>query len=150
MVGYPLHQPVSPLGTEFVNSFIRLGLVSFHSTNQRYHTVQLSHGVALLRLWLRPTHFPYGLLLWAAWSRLLLVPPSKYQCLVCGLVALQFCLECWLYSVFASSCSLWHQRPCPVWGFTTLYTTLERFCVALLCHTEVFIIDVPGPPLDVC
>ena len=31
---------------------------------------------------------PFGLLLWAAWSRLSLVPPSKYRCPVCGLVAL--------------------------------------------------------------
>ena len=53
-------------------------------------TVQLSYGVAHLRLRLRPTLLPYGQLLWAAWSRLLLVPPSKYQCLVCVLVALQF------------------------------------------------------------
>ena len=30
-------------------------------------------------------------------------------------------------------------------GVLLLYTTLERFCVALRCRTEVFIIDVPGP-----
>ena len=38
---------------------------------------------------------------------------------------------------------------CPVWGVTTLYTTLERFDVALRCYTEVFILDVPGPFLDI-
>ena len=39
--------------------------------------------------------------------------------------------------------------PLHVWGVATLYTTLERCRVALRCRTEVFIIDVPGPPLDV-
>ena len=130
---------------EFV-LFRRLDLPAPHHAALSHCPVKPWRGTLRLR---QNPPFPYGLLLWAAWSRLLLVPPSKYRCLVCGLVALQFCEECWSYSAFASSFSLWHQRPCPVWGFITLYTTLERFCVALLCHTEVFIFDVPGPPRDV-
>ena len=48
-----------------------------------------------------PSH-PLGLPLWAAWSRFLLVPPSKYRCPVCGLVALlsAWCVVCALLLLF--------------------------------------------------
>ena len=75
--------------------------------------------------------------------------PGCYWCLPPSIVPRVLLVEGWWFFAFASSFSLWHQRHCPVWGVTTLYTTLERFCVALRCRTEVFIIDVPGPSLDV-
>ena len=86
-----------------------------------------------------PPPRPIGLPLWAAWSRLLLVPPSKYLCLVCGLVALQSAriVACALSPLLRAHCGI--KGICPVWGCTTLSTTLRRFSVALHCHTEVYI-----------
>ena len=89
-----------------------------------------------------------GPLRWAAWSRSLLVPPPKYRA-SCAAWLPYCCVESWWFLVFAASFSTWHQRLCPVWGVTTLSTTLERLGVALRCCTEVFIFDVTGPPSDV-
>ena len=113
-------------------SFCTFGLVSVSCWN-------LSHG----------SDPSLGLPLWAAWSRLILVPPSKY-CASCAAWLPCSCVEGWWLFAFVSSFSLWHQRPGPVRGIVTLYTTVKRRCVVLRCRTEVFIFDVPGPPLDVC
>ena len=120
-----------------------------HPITQSYRTVLVSIvRISELEM-VVVTHPPSpGLPLWAAWSRLLLVPPSKYSA-SCAAWLSCYCVEGWWFLAFALLFSLWHQRPSPVWGVTTLYTTVIRFCVALRCRTEVFIIDVPGPPLDV-
>ena len=78
---------------------------------------------------------PFGLPLWAAWSRLILVPPSRYRCLVCGLVALR---SAWRVVVlcFCSSCAPWHQRPWPCVGcFCPLHHV--ACAVGVLCASSL-------------
>ena len=76
-----------------------------------------------------------------------------------------------MYFAIVSSASLWHQRHCPVWGFTTLYTTLERFitwlCAAALRYSSLmfqvphwtsdkaleyplWFLRAPSPPVRCC